>query len=92
MKKKINVSLNGTDFGEESQPEVDLPFQSTLVGFIVYTNRDGESVDLLQLYGVRTHLGRFAALVMDTLFTKEELTSITKDELVKDDRYLIIKG
>ena len=37
-------------------------------------------------------MGRYVALVMDKLFTLEEITTITKDELVKDERYLIIKG
>ncbi|CAF5146554.1 unnamed protein product, partial [Rotaria magnacalcarata] len=83
----INVSLNGTHFGGEVQSEIEAPFQSTLI----YKNQNGESIDLIQLYGVRTQLGRFATLLMDQLFTKEELVSISKDELIKDGRYQIIK-
>ena len=58
----------------------------------MYKNQGGDTTDLIQLYGVRPQLGRFAALVMDHLFTKEALTSITKDELINDERYQIIKG
>ncbi|CAF3444963.1 unnamed protein product [Rotaria socialis] len=83
----INVSLNGTHFGGEVQSEIEASFQSTLI----YKNQNGENIDLIQLYGVRTQLGRFATLLMDQLFTKEELVSISKDELIKDGRYQIIK-
>jgi hypothetical protein len=62
--------------------------------FQIYINSKGESVDLLQLYGVPSHMGRYVALVMDNVFTKEEITitTITLDELLKDERYEIIKG
>jgi hypothetical protein len=49
-------------------------------------------VDLLQLYGVRTQIGRYVALVMDNIFTKHELYTITRKELLEDERYNIIKG
>ncbi|CAF4438475.1 unnamed protein product, partial [Adineta steineri] len=80
--KKVNINgtLNGNQLG-------DLPFKSTLI----YVNSKGVSVDLLQLYGIQTQMGRYVARVMDKLFTVEEITTITKDELVKDERYLIIK-
>jgi hypothetical protein len=52
----------------------------------------GESCDLLQLPGSHAHMGRYVACVMDTIFTKKEITTITRDELLKDERYLIIKG
>jgi hypothetical protein len=98
--------LDGSCFGDANASMTDAPFQSSLVSFIVHilfvdillpffqmhTKGDGESVDLLQLYGVKTQLGRFAALVMDNIFSKEELTTITKDELLRDERYQIIKG
>ncbi|CAF1321601.1 unnamed protein product [Adineta steineri] len=87
-KKKINVALNGDQFGDENIIVDDSPFKSTLI----YVNSEGVSVDLLQLYGAQTHIGHYVALVMDKLFTFEEITTITKDELVKDERYLIIKG
>ncbi|CAF4153005.1 unnamed protein product, partial [Adineta steineri] len=83
----INVALNGDQFEDENIIVDDLPFKSTLI----YVNSEGASVDLLQLYGAQTHMGRYVALVMDKLFTLEEITTITKDELVKDERYLIIK-
>ncbi|CAF1032580.1 unnamed protein product [Adineta steineri] len=86
-KKKINVALNGDQFGDENIIVDDSPFKSTLT----YVNSEGVSVDLLQLYGAQTHMGRYVALVMDKLFTFEEITTITKDELVNDERYLIIK-
>ncbi|CAF0988140.1 unnamed protein product [Adineta steineri] len=80
--KKVNINgtLNGNQLG-------DLPFKSTLI----YVNSEGVSVDLLQLYGIQTQMGRYVARVMDKLFTVQEITTITKDELVKDERYLIIK-
>jgi hypothetical protein len=37
-------------------------------------------------------MGRYVALVMDNLFTKEEITTITLDGLLKDERYETIKG
>ncbi len=55
-------------------------------------NSKGESFDLLQLHGSHAHMGRYVACVMDKIFTKEEITTITKDQLLKDERYLIIKG
>ena len=58
----------------------------------MYVNSIGESIDLLQLYGVQTQMGRYVALVMDNIFTKEELTTITSEKLLKDERYSIIKG
>jgi hypothetical protein len=100
------VSLNGSYFGDENASVDDPPFKSTLVNYIwydlfmdslllffqIYINSKGESVDLLQLYGVPSHMGRYVALVMDNVFTKEEITTITLDELLKDERYEIIKG
>ncbi|CAF1273326.1 unnamed protein product [Adineta steineri] len=83
----INVALNGDQFGDENIIVDDSPFKSTLI----YVNSEGVSVDLLQLYGVQTHMGRYVALEMDKLFTVEEITSITKDELLKDERHLITK-
>ncbi|CAF1549434.1 unnamed protein product, partial [Adineta steineri] len=83
----INVALNGDQFGDENIIVDDSPFKSTLI----YVNSEGVSVDLLQLYGAQTHMGRYVALVMDKLFMFEEITTITKEELVKDERYLIIK-
>ena len=53
---------------------------------------DGTNVDLLQLYGVQTQIGRFFAMIMDNLFTKQELVAITSDDVMKDDRYNVIKG
>ncbi|CAF4387512.1 unnamed protein product, partial [Adineta steineri] len=73
----INVALNGDQFEDENIIVDDLPFKSTLI----YVNSEGASVDLLQLYGAQTHMGRYVALVMDKLFTLEEITTITKDEL-----------
>ena len=58
----------------------------------VYTNSQGDSIDLIQLYGVHTHMGRYVALVMDNIFTNDEITTITLEELLKDERYEIIKG
>ncbi|CAF4494462.1 unnamed protein product [Rotaria socialis] len=87
LNQDINVPLNGTHFGSEVQSEIDASFQSTLI----YKNQNGESIDLIQLYGVRTQLGHFGTLVMDQLFTKEELISNSKDELIKDERYYIMK-
>ena len=58
----------------------------------IYVNSKGESIDLLQLYGVHTHMGRYVALVMDTIFAKEELSTITLEALLKDERYPIING
>jgi hypothetical protein len=57
-----------------------------------YDKPNGTKVDLLQLDGVRTHMGRFVAVVMDNVFTTEELCKITSKELVKDERYDTIKG
>jgi hypothetical protein len=37
-------------------------------------------------------MGRYVALVMDNIFTKEEITSITLEGLLKDERYQMIKG
>ncbi len=54
--------------------------------------KDGTNIDLLQLYGVRTQLGRYVALVMDHVFTNEELCTITASQLIQDERYNIIKG
>jgi hypothetical protein len=65
---------------------------SAVIFFKVYVNSTGESVDLLQLYGVQTQMGRYVARVMDNIFTKEELKAITLEELLKDERYEIIKG
>ncbi|CAF1097180.1 unnamed protein product [Adineta steineri] len=83
----INVASNGDQFGDENIIVDDSPFKSTLI----YVYSESVSVDQLQLYGAQTHMGRYVALVMDKLFTFEEITTITKDELVKDERYLIIK-
>ncbi|CAF4301343.1 unnamed protein product, partial [Adineta steineri] len=74
---KINVTLNGDQFSDPNIIADDLPFKSTLI----YVNSEGVSVDLFQLYGAQTHMGRYGALVMDKLFTLEEITTITKDEL-----------
>jgi hypothetical protein len=57
-----------------------------------YDKPDETKEDLLQLYGVRTHMGRFVAVVMNNVFTTEELCKITSKELVKDERYNTIKG
>ncbi|CAF1143460.1 unnamed protein product [Adineta steineri] len=84
---EINVTLNGDKFSDPTIIADDLPFKSILI----YVNSEGVSVDLLQLYGAQTHMGRYVALVMDKLFTLEEITTIIKDELVKDERYLIIE-
>ncbi|CAF0723484.1 unnamed protein product [Adineta steineri] len=86
-KKKIDVALNGDQFGDENMIVDDRPFKSTLI----YVYSEGVSVDLLQLSGAQTHMGRYVALVLDKLFTFEEITTITKEELVKDQRYLIIE-
>jgi hypothetical protein len=58
----------------------------------IYKNQSGESIDLIQLYGVRTQLDCFITLVIDHLFTKEELTTIPKNELVNNERCQTIKG
>ncbi|CAF1184643.1 unnamed protein product [Rotaria sp. Silwood1] len=79
----INVALLGGDFDTENQPQSDVPFQQSL--------EDGTTIDLLQLYGVRTQIGRFVALVMDNVFTKHELCTITTSQLIKDERYNTIK-
>ncbi|CAF1084788.1 unnamed protein product [Adineta steineri] len=76
-KKNINVALNGDQFGDENIIVDDSPFKSTLI----YVNSEGVSVDLLQLYGAQTHMDRYVTLVMDKLFTFEEITTITKEEL-----------
>ncbi|CAF4233389.1 unnamed protein product, partial [Adineta steineri] len=73
----INVALNGDQFGDENIIVDDSPFKSTLI----YVNSERVSADLLQLYGAQTHMGRYVALIMDKLFTFEEITTITKDEL-----------
>ncbi|CAF3761355.1 unnamed protein product [Rotaria sp. Silwood1] len=86
-KRKINVALFGGDFDTENQSQSDVPFQQSLS----YKKQDGTTVDLLQLYGVRTQIGRFVALVMDHVFTKHELCTITTSELIKDERYNIIR-
>jgi hypothetical protein len=65
---------------------------SAVIFFQVYVNSTGESVDLLQLYGVQTQMGRYVARVMDNIFTKEEIRAIELEELLKDERYEIIKG
>ncbi|CAF1263546.1 unnamed protein product [Rotaria sp. Silwood1] len=84
---QINVALFGGDFDTENQSQSDVPFQQSLS----YKKQDGTTVDLLQLYGVRTQIGRFVALVMDHVFTKHELCTITTSELIKDERYNIIR-
>ncbi|CAF3656564.1 unnamed protein product [Rotaria sp. Silwood1] len=86
-KRKINVALLGGDFDTENQPQSDVPFQQSLN----YQKEDGTTIDLLQLYGVRTQIGRFVALVMDNVFTKHELCTITTSQLIKDERYNTIK-
>ena len=65
---------------------------SAVIFFYVYVNSTGESADLLQLYGVQTQTGRYIAGVMDKIFTKEEIIAITLEELLKDERYEVIKG
>jgi len=37
-------------------------------------------------------MGRYVARVMDKIFTKEEIIAIKLEELLKDERYEIIKG
>ena len=37
-------------------------------------------------------MGRYVARVMDKIFTKEEIIAITLEELLKDERYEVIKG
>ncbi|CAF0852153.1 unnamed protein product [Adineta steineri] len=69
----MNVTLNGSQFGDENIMANDLPFKSTLI----CVNSKGETIDLLQPYGVRTQMGRYVALVMDNIFMKEEITTIT---------------
>ena len=99
------MALNGDQFGDENITVDDSPFKSTLVIYIsfhllnivrycfqIYVDFKGESIDLLQLYGFRTQMGRYVALVMNNIFTKEEITTISLDDLLKDERYLIIKG
>ncbi|CAF4137046.1 unnamed protein product [Rotaria magnacalcarata] len=83
-----NVSLNRTHVGEEVQLEIDVSFHSALI----YKNQNGESIELIQLHGVSTQSGRFTTLVMDHLYTTDELKSNCKDELIKDERYQIIEG
>ncbi|CAF2940620.1 unnamed protein product, partial [Rotaria sp. Silwood2] len=86
-KRKINVALFGGDFDAENQSQSDVPFERSLN----YQKQDGTTIDLLQLYGVRTQIGRFVALVMDHVFTKHELCTITTNQLIKDERYNTIK-
>ncbi|CAF0870289.1 unnamed protein product [Rotaria sordida] len=86
-KRKINVALLGGDFDTENQSQSDVPFQQSLN----YKKEDGTTIDLLQLCGVRTQIGRFVALVMDQVFTKHELCTITTSQLIKDERYNTIK-
>ena len=47
---------------------------------------------LLQLHGVSTHMGRYVVLVINEIFTKEELSNVTLETLLKDERCQIIKG
>ncbi|CAF1295824.1 unnamed protein product [Adineta steineri] len=79
-KKKINVALNGDQFGDENIIVDDFPFKSTLI----YVNSEEASVDLFQLYGAQTQMDRYGALAMDKLFTVEEIKTITEDEFIKD--------
>ncbi|CAF4111744.1 unnamed protein product [Rotaria magnacalcarata] len=86
-KRKINVALLGGDFSTEDQSPTDVPFKKSLD----CEKSDGTTIDLLQLYGVRTQIGRFVALVMDQLFTKQQLCTITKSQLVQHKHYETIK-
>ena len=36
-------------------------------------------------------MGSFAELLLNHVFTKEELTSIAKDKLMKEERYQLLK-
>lgn len=71
---------------------VILCFWIFYLAFQIYVDSKGESIDLLQLYGVRTQMGRYVALVMDNIFTKQEITTISLEELLEDQRYSIVKG
>ncbi|CAF1207156.1 unnamed protein product, partial [Adineta steineri] len=77
----ISVILSGDQFGDENIIVDDLPSKSTLI----YANSEGASVDLLQLFGAQIYMGRYVAFAMDKLFTVEEITTIIKDEVVKDE-------
>ncbi|CAF3342376.1 unnamed protein product [Rotaria socialis] len=87
-KRKNNVALLGGDFNTEDQSPTDIPFEKSLD----CEKPDGTTIDLLQLYGVQTQIGRFVALVMDQLFTKEQLYTITRSQLVQHKHYNTIKG
>ncbi|CAM4911683.1 unnamed protein product [Rotaria socialis] len=63
-------------------------FQQTLL----HLKPDNTTVDLLQLFGTRSHIGRFVALVMDNIFSKQELCTISRVQLISDERYNLIKG
>ncbi|CAM4843115.1 unnamed protein product [Rotaria magnacalcarata] len=90
MLLKASLSLNQDVIKSVDQSSKDIKHMLVSMEKFI-KNQNGESIDLIQLYGVRTQLGRFATLLMDQLFTKEELVSISKDELIKDGRYQIIK-
>ena len=64
---------------------------SLLLFFLGLCNSTRESVGLLQLYLVQTQMGRYVACVMDKIFTKEEIIAIKLEELLKDERYEVIK-
>ncbi|CAF3556201.1 unnamed protein product [Rotaria socialis] len=82
----INVALYEDCTNDDTTP-TDVPFQQTLL----HLKPDNTTVDLLQLFGTRSHIGRFVALVMDNIFSKQELCTISRVQLISDERYNLIK-
>ncbi len=66
---------------------------NTIILYIqVYTSVNGTPVDLIKHSGVKEHANRYVTSLMDILFKPEELVTFQTKDMVKDDRYNLLKG
>ena len=49
-------------------------------------------MDLLRLSGVKEHANRYVTSLMDQLYKPEELLAMNTADVIKDERYLLLKG
>ena len=49
-------------------------------------------MDLLRFSGVKEHANRYVTSLMDQLYKPEELLAMNTADVIKDERYLLLKG
>ncbi|CAF1333861.1 unnamed protein product [Adineta ricciae] len=84
-KQKLNISLTNPDGIDDSIYNAD--YLATLL----YTLADGTVIDLLKHSGVKEHANRYVTSLMDVIFKREELVNLETKDVIKDDRYQLLK-